>query len=169
MVGDDPKQDLAALKTCAPSRSFAFLRDGSRLLQAGEAVYAYGFPRAASSLAKITDGIISTLVGPGDDSSYLQHTAPITFGNSGGPLLDKFGLVVGVNQGGHAVVSDKGEATGFAPGVGYAVKGSITQAFLAAHGIEFKVKQRAQSIEVSEIATLSNKFTVQVFCWAESE
>ena len=168
-IGDDPKQDLAVLKTCAPSRSFAFLRDGSRLLQAGEAVYAYGFPVAASSLAKITDGIISTLVGPGDDSSYLQHTAPITFGNSGGPLLDKFGLVVGVNQGGHAVVSDEGEATGFAPGVGYAVKGSITQAFLAAHSIEFKVKQRAQSIEVSEIATRSNKFTIQVFCWAESE
>jgi uncharacterized protein len=168
-IGVDPKQDLAVFKACTPTKTFAFLRDNALDLQAGETVYAYGFPVARSTVAKITDGIISALVGPSNDSSYLQHTAPITNGNSGGPLLDKFGLVVGVNQGGDPVIDAEGNRTTFAPGVGYAIKGSITQAFLAAHAVDYEVRNRAQSVESAEIADKSNKFTLEVTCWMTPE
>jgi uncharacterized protein len=169
LIGEDPMQDLAVLTSCTEATDFAYLRDNSKRLQAGEVVYAYGFPVSTSTVPKITSGIISALVGDFNDSGYLQHTAPITFGNSGGPLLDKFGLVVGVNQGGYGVVDDEGDATGFAPGVGYAIKASILQSFLEAHGVGFEIKNRTQGIESTEIAETSNEFTVQIACWLLSD
>ena len=78
----------------------------------GEAVYAVGFPGAADSLSDnfaytsedvtITDGIISavremTPVSYGSPVKYLQITADINSGNSGGPLFNTKGEVIGIN------------------------------------------------------------------------
>lgn len=64
----------------------------------GERVSTIGFPNAQmqGTAPKITEGIISSLSGPQDDSRMLQISVPIQPGNSGGPLLDEGGAVVGV-------------------------------------------------------------------------
>lgn len=63
----------------------------------GDVVYAIGSPLGLQN--SITDGLVSnkdrTL--PGDPLSYIQTSAPISSGNSGGPLLNQYGEVVGIN------------------------------------------------------------------------
>src|SRR5204863_5382268 len=64
----------------------------------GEGVIAIGYPYPGllSSEFAVTTGIVSSLGGIGNDSRYLQISAPVQPGNSGGPLLDTGGNVVGV-------------------------------------------------------------------------
>lgn len=67
-------------------------------IEVGSKVFACGFPllnRLGIEL-KITSGIISSLKGFNDDDKYLQTTAPIDPGNSGGPLIDEFGNIIGI-------------------------------------------------------------------------
>jgi S1-C subfamily serine protease len=80
----------------------------------GSQVFVCGYPllnRLGNEL-KITSGIISSLRGFKDDDKYLQTTAPVDPGNSGGPLIDEFGNIIGL-------ISAK-----YTPGtnVGYALK-----------------------------------------------
>jgi V8-like Glu-specific endopeptidase len=47
-------------------------------------------------IIKVTDGIISSTTGIGDDEKYYQISVPIQAGNSGGPLFNKDGNIVGI-------------------------------------------------------------------------
>jgi S1-C subfamily serine protease len=64
----------------------------------GEPAFVFGYPLSGllSSAGNFTSGSISSLSGLGDDISKLQISAPVQPGNSGGPLLDLYGNVVGV-------------------------------------------------------------------------
>ena len=91
----------------------------TRSSDVGTKVYAYGYPMALSIMGKeikITDGIISSKSGfEGDITSY-QITAPIQGGNSGGPLFDDKGNLLGINSSGiNKEIADN---------VGYTIKSS---------------------------------------------
>jgi S1-C subfamily serine protease len=110
-------------------------RDGTPRL--GDSVVVYGFPlvNVLASQGNLTTGSISALAGLGNDSRMLQISAPVQPGNSGGPLLDSYGTVVGV------VVMKLNarmvqETTGDLPqNVNFAIKGSVAREFLAAQGV----------------------------------
>ena len=89
----------------------------TRSSDVGTKVYAYGYPMALSIMGKeikITDGIISSKSGfQGDITSY-QITAPIQGGNSGGPLFDDTGNLIGINS--------SGLRKELADNVGYSIK-----------------------------------------------
>ncbi len=53
-------------------------------------------PSLLSSDLNVTTGVVSALAGPGNNRRLIQITAPIQPGNSGGPVLDQSGHVVGV-------------------------------------------------------------------------
>lgn len=63
----------------------------------GDVVYAIGSPLGLQN--SITDGLVSNKdrVIPGDPLTYIQTSAPISHGNSGGPLLNQYGEVIGIN------------------------------------------------------------------------
>lgn len=63
----------------------------------GDVVYSIGSPLGLQN--SITDGLVSNKdrTFPGDTKSYIQTSAPISHGNSGGPLLNQYGEVVGIN------------------------------------------------------------------------
>jgi S1-C subfamily serine protease len=71
---------------------------GSTAVHSGDPVIAIGFPfhGLLTSDFTVTTGIISSLAGIFNDTRFLQIGAPIQPGNSGGPLLDTGGTVVGV-------------------------------------------------------------------------
>ncbi len=103
IVGVDPSTDLAVLQVNAKSRALAPLQLGnSDLVQVGDSVVAIGNPLGEDR--SITAGIVSALqrriFSP---SGYpidhvIQTDAALNHGNSGGPLLDSHGRVVGVNS-----------------------------------------------------------------------
>ena len=92
VVGTDAKNDLAVLTLPAPVSDVARFRAG-RTIRPGDGVVVVGFPLHGllASEANVTTGTVSALAGIGNDTRFLQITAPVQFGNSGGPLLDAGG------------------------------------------------------------------------------
>jgi serine protease Do len=119
IVGIDDKTDLALLKVTpkAPLKALPFGRSDS--LRVGEWVLAIGNPFGFS--ATVTAGIVSALdrdINSGPYDHYIQTDASINRGNSGGPLFNIGGEVVGINT---AIMSP----TGGSIGIGFAVPSEI--------------------------------------------
>src|SRR5262249_3157053 len=97
VIARDEKNDLAVVRTTTPLSSVATFRDG-KPVRAGDAIVALGYPLVGllATTANLTVGNVSALAGLGDDSRYLQISAPVQSGNSGGPLLDGSGHLVGI-------------------------------------------------------------------------
>ena len=75
----------------------------TRTSDVGTKVYAYGYPMALSIMGKeikVTDGMISSKTGFDGNITTYQITAPIQGGNSGGPLFDEKGNLIGINSSG---------------------------------------------------------------------
>jgi serine protease Do len=110
VVGSDPRTDIAVLKI--EGDSFPYLKFGnSDKLEVGEWVIAVGNPFALES--SLTVGVVSAKgrqdLGIAAYEDFIQTDAAINRGNSGGPLLDLKGNVVGVNT---AIYSPNGSMTG---------------------------------------------------------
>jgi S1-C subfamily serine protease len=97
VVNSDSANDLALLQ--GPAESFkAFARIRDRTIHSGDSVVAIGFPfhGLLTSDFTVTTGIVSSLSGILNDTRHLQISAAIQPGNSGGPLLDTSGEIVGM-------------------------------------------------------------------------
>ena len=103
VVGTDKQSDVAVIKIDNTSYP-ALPRGDSTKLKVGELVMAVGSPFQFSQ--SVTTGIISALernaVGINEYESFIQTDAPINRGNSGGPLVNMNGEVIGINS---AIVS----------------------------------------------------------------
>lgn len=110
VIGVDPDTDIALIKVDAKGLPSAPLGD-SRTLRVGEWVCAIGNPLAYEHT--VTVGVVSYLGRKLFDSSldnYIQTDAAINFGNSGGPLINGRGEVVGINS----AISQRASNIGFA-------------------------------------------------------
>ena len=90
----DEVRDLAILKVDSPSL-LPYLPLSDRSNKTGSLVFALGSPLGLTG--SLSTGIISTASRIINDVDYIQITAPLSPGNSGGPLLNHFGEVIGVN------------------------------------------------------------------------
>lgn len=111
VLGTDLKTDLALLKISGNVGLIPLQLGNSDALRVGDPVVAIGNPFGYSHT--VTSGIISAkgrVIGNGPYDNFLQTDAAIHPGNSGGPLLDMDGRVVGINT----AVSEEGVGIGFA-------------------------------------------------------
>ncbi|MCA3425788.1 MAG: trypsin-like peptidase domain-containing protein [Roseomonas sp.] len=97
VLASDATRDLALLSTEADAGPSLPFRSADAYRR-GEGVVTYGFPLAGllSSGPTLTTGEVSALSGLADNPRHIQISAPVQSGNSGGPLLDMRGQVIGV-------------------------------------------------------------------------
>lgn len=111
LIGADKKTDLALLKVKPWPKMRVLDFGNSDKLRVGDIVLAIGNPFGFAHT--VTSGIISAkgrVIGTGPYDSFLQTDAAIHPGNSGGPLIDIRGRVIGINT----AVSSQGASIGFA-------------------------------------------------------
>lgn len=120
-IGGDPQTDIAVIKIASGNQKFPFLEfQDSQNIYVGEDVVAIGNP--FNLKASVTSGIISAKGRSNleilDLEDYIQTDAAIYPGNSGGPLIDLSGKVVGMNT---AILTQRGNFLG----IGFAIPSNI--------------------------------------------
>ncbi len=96
LIAQDRVNDLAILKSnIIPDDFFTISNEDASLL---DEIYVAGFPfgKSLSSSVKVTKGVVSSLSGLGDNFGEIQIDAALQTGNSGGPIVDNYGNVIGV-------------------------------------------------------------------------
>lgn len=124
VIGADPHTDLAVLKIQNPGgKTFKSVQVGdSDTLRVGEFVIAVGSPLSVHLASSVTLGVVSAKgrsLGMLPYEDFIQTDAAINLGNSGGPLLDADGHMVGVN----AVIQTAGGEGNI--GIGFAIPGNL--------------------------------------------
>jgi S1-C subfamily serine protease len=131
----DARLDLALLEV--PGLRGPALAFRAAPARRGEGVIALGFPLAGllSTDLKLTRGDVNGLSGLGNDQDVLQMSAPVQPGNSGGPLLDLRGQVVGMVVAKLNAQNVARQTGDIAQNVNFAIKGEPVAAFLRAAGL----------------------------------
>ena len=169
LVGTDPATDLAVLRATGSGLPYARLGDSGGL-KAGQLVIAIGNPFGFQST--VSTGVVSAL-GRALRSregrlieNIIQHTAPLNPGNSGGPLVDSRGRVIGVNT---AII-------GMAQGIGFSVPANTARwvvSQLLTHGrvrrgtLGLAAQQLPLNRQLARFHRLHNTYVVQVVAVTE--
>jgi len=164
VVGTDPATDLAVVRADSSNLPFAALGD-SASLRVGQLVIAIGNPFGFQST--VSTGVVSALgraLRSRDGrliENIIQHTAPLNPGNSGGPLVDSRGRIVGINT---AIILG-------AQGIGFTIPSDTAKwvvSQLLAHGrvrrgsLGISAQQRPLSRRMVRFHNLSREFAVEV-------
>jgi S1-C subfamily serine protease len=167
----DKRNDLALLRISstqmaelAPLASEGLFKSDD--VELGEDVLVAGYPYGDlfSNSIKVTKGIVSSNKGMGNDKSQFQIDAAVQSGNSGGPIYDENGNIVGV------VISQLNKlkvakAIGSLPeNVNFGIKASTVRLFLTYAGLATKRSNRTEQKTTKELAQIAMNQTVMVVC-----
>ena len=152
----DKMNDLAIIKTnVRPDKIYSISKNDAGLL---EEVIVAGYPlgKKISASIKATSGTITALAGIGDNYAEFQTDAALNSGNSGGPVINDKGNVVGV-----AVSKWQEEGV---ESFNFGVKSSVLIIFANANGIKFEAPNYRE-MKKKDLGELISKATVYIECW----
>jgi S1-C subfamily serine protease len=166
VVASDKSDDLALLKTDLSSDNFTRFSMG-RSVRLGEDVIVAGFPLRGllGSGLNVTKGTVSALKRIGNDRRLTQITAPVQPGNSGGPVLDGSGNMVGVVVSKLDAIKTAKRIGTLPENVNFVIKGATARIFLDSENIPYKTARLGRPKSTSDIAAEARKYTVLVECW----
>ncbi|MEC7269210.1 MAG: S1C family serine protease, partial [Pseudomonadota bacterium] len=166
VVASDITNDLIVGKVEELSNNnfLALSSDGAFL---GDNVIAAGFPLAGtlSDNLKVTRGIVSSMSGLNNNYSEYQIDAAVQSGNSGGPLIDASGNVVGVVVAQLNKYKLLQEREIIPENVNFAVKSQNVGVFLSANNIDFISKDSKKVIQNRVVAKSAEDSTVMLLCY----
>ncbi|WPE16589.1 serine protease [Candidatus Thioglobus autotrophicus] len=162
----DTTNDLALLQVESLPASVPDFRSG-RGIRLGDGVTVAGYPLRSvlGSGLNVVTGTVASLSGIKNNSSRLQITAPVNSGNSGGPLFDSFGRVVGVivskinNAKAREILGEEIQ------GANFAIKGSIVKSFMDMNDVDYKASSSNKNMSTADIAENAKKYTSLIKCW----
>ena len=161
----DEGEDLAVLQTQLVLPKIIAVRS-SPTLRLGESVVAFGFPLTGSLSMEgnLTTGNVSALAGLGDDPKYLQITAPVQPGNSGGPLLDESGNLIGVITAKLDAMAIAKRTGDIPQNVNFAIKTEVVETFLKSAGVRYERSVSDRPLQVADIADIAKAAAVRIEC-----
>lgn len=163
VLARDVINDLAVLKIGGPAERTLAIRPSVRL---GEGIAAFGFPHSdlLATAGNFTLGNVTALAGLKDDSRYLQVSAPVQPGNSGGPLLDGAGNVVGVVSAKLDAIKMASERGDLPQNINFAVKASLAGSFLDANQIAYETGMPGEKLDPADLAERAKKASAFITC-----
>ncbi len=168
LVNSDKPRDLALLRVATGFGPALTFRD-SPALALGESVVTYGFPLSGllSAGPTLTTGSISALAGIRNNPIDLQISAPVQHGNSGGPLLDAQGHVIGVIDSKLNAAKVAQMTGGDIPqNVNFAIQGREAVAFLLANRVPIlRAPSDGAELKASTIGEQVNAAVVFIQCY----
>lgn len=162
-IAVDTTNDLALLKLERLPARVATIRTATRL---GEGVAAFGYPHSdiLASAGNFTRGDVTALSGMHDDSRFLQISAPVQSGNSGGPLLDASGNLVGVVTAKLNAVKVMLASDDLPQNVNFAIKAGTLTGFLDANRVKYKTGAPGKSMDPADLADRAREMSGFVVC-----
>jgi len=165
VISRNPASDLALVKAEIEPGQIAVFRSGASP-KVGDTVVTFGFPLPGvlSSEGNVSSGVLSATTGLQNDIRFVQISAPVQPGNSGGPVFDTSGHIVGV------VVAKLdalrvAQITGDVPqNVNFAVHWSEVRALLDEQGVRYKRLPSQQAISTRAIAKIGAGVSVTLDC-----
>ncbi len=154
IVSTDSQNDIALLKVDGRFKPLPLV--SSKDVKLGASAFTLGFPNPELQgiSAKLTKGEISSLSGIRDDPRQFQISVPVQPGNSGGPLIDDSGNVIGIVT---ARLSEAASliSSGVLPqNVNYALKSSFVSAFLEAQSAVASRLAKSRSVAGQKLEDL---------------
>jgi len=169
LVSSDETNDLALLQAPSPFKEVATIRD--KAIKTGDSVIAIGYPfnGLLTSDFTVTAGIVSSLSGLLNDTRFLQISAAVQPGNSGGPLLDSGGEVVGVVAAKLNALKFV-KATGTIPeNINFAIKTGALRDFLDNSVVSYQIADAKSDQKTADIARNARTFTLLISCTANDQ
>lgn len=150
VIASDEANDIAFLRVNNPNHLPPALPLSSRGASLGASVFTIGFPRIdiMGKSPKLSQGIISSVKGLQDDPSKYQISVPIQQGNSGGPLLNMRGEVVGMITAMLGKIGVNGGPAKPISNINFALKIEVVKQFLA--------RVPHPSVDISELRPSAN-------------
>ncbi|BCU76206.1 serine protease [Luteolibacter sp. LG18] len=144
VVTIDKSADLAVLKVDQPHKGIVFAPGDADV---GQDIFAIGFPQPELQglEVKLTKGVISSRKGMADDDSKFQVDAAVQPGNSGGPLCDPSGNLVGVIVSGLNQIAVASVTGAIPQNVNYAIKCREVRRLLSSKNIDFSTPANGAS------------------------
>jgi len=164
IISKDDYNDLALIKaTFSPSTVFTIKNGNAELM---EDIYVAGYPFGDlfNSSVKITKGIVSSLSGFQNNFSNMQIDAALQPGNSGGPVIDYQGNVVGVAVAKLDLIKFVELFNSVPENTNFAIKSSVLLNFLNSNGLKTK-KASEQIMPRSELSEKITQGTLYLSCW----
>lgn len=160
LVGYDQKRDVAVLKAMYAYDLPAAELGDSRQLEVGDPVYAIGNPLGMELRGTLTDGIVSAINRDVDVDGYtmtlIQTNAALNEGNSGGPLINRYGQVIGIN----VIKMTAGIGEAGVEGLGFAIP-TETVEYLANQILEYGKPLPDTSLGIMVYAYVSEENALQ--------
>ncbi|MEY9648742.1 S1-C subfamily serine protease [Bradyrhizobium elkanii] len=166
LVSDDETNDLALLQAPTPFKDVVSLRQNPILVGNGVVAIGYPYHGLLTSDFTVTTGIVSSLSGILNDTRHLQISAAVQPGNSGGPLFDLTGAVVGVVAAKLDAVR-MARATGTIPeNINFAIKTGALRDFLDNSAVAYRTAEWREEMkkETAEIARNARGYTLLITC-----
>ena len=168
VVDTDSQFDIALLRTASRPSRVANIRASDDALNINDPVMVIGYPleRGVSGIYKVVYSTVIGLQGPMNEAHWIQFADAALQGNSGGPLLDSSGNVIGVITG-KTQMSMRNEQTGQDEVIStsdVAISLPVLKAFLNKNQVYFRTMDSQAYYSVERVENIAKFYIVNIHC-----
>lgn len=165
LLASNPINHLAIIKVRQKPLLVAAFRDGGEITPGEPVVVAGAAREKGQAELSVSTGVVSAPVGGGVGRQFMAVTTPLQPGNSGGPLVDLAGNVVGVVMAKPDALKWTRSTGDISKNINFALDGTVARDFLGAQGVSYGTAASKDILSPADAGEKARTFTVTVECW----